>query len=135
MNNIIATVKLNGRDVNGNKKYLYNFKKDGIDYSKEFNFFGRITKNGISSQFSPERILESCRQFGLITEFKVGKELNKAQKDIDKCNNRSGCNHMCHQSQIRDCRLVNHHSQMVSLQCEVLAIVRHIAKNGFTQIN
>ena len=113
-NKVNITVKFNGLDVNGNKKYLYNFYKDGENVNEYFRGIGRKTKNGISSFTYPTDMEKYIKDsfFGF-THLKIGDDLGKAQKRIDKCNSKKGCNYYCDPESRRCCTLLQAHSELI----------------------
>jgi hypothetical protein len=41
-------------------------------------------------------------------------KLSKLQKDIDKCNNKNGCNHYCNKEEQKNCEKLKAHRNEVS---------------------
>lgn len=106
-------------DINGNKTYLYNFiDTESISTQKELNskfkYFGRLTNKGIKSQYEPNHMKDFLNRFGVWLNMDIGRNLGKAQKNIDRCNNKSGCNSCCGSSRQEQCSLLKNHSQLMS---------------------
>lgn len=114
----IVMVK-NGLDINGNRKYLYDFvDSENLDnqyeINKKFNYFGRLTKKGISNQYNIKEMSEWLNSFDVWLNMTVGIELDKAQKSINKCNQKNGCDKYCSVQNINTCQLVKLHNKLIN---------------------
>ena len=108
MNKNIKITMVKGKmDINGNRRFVYNFIKDGINYNSEFKIIGRSTKRGLNSQTYPSTLEEYLRQLGSWEKLTVGDDLGKAQKSIDKCNKKEGCKKYCSNASMESCDLLN----------------------------
>lgn len=133
MEKVKINVKKGNLDINGNRKYIYNFigGHNGENLNHEFKLYGRVTKNGLFSQIEPIVLNKSLKSFGKWLELPVGQDMGKAQKAIDKCNNKNGCNVYCSISNQKECRLLKEHSQCI----DRLAIVQEFLKDDVEIIN
>lgn len=104
----------NGLDVNGNKKFLYNFMLDGENVNHLFKAIGRSTKKGINSQYFPTDVENFLSQFGFWNNLETGDKLGKAQKNIDRCNCKKGCRFYCNSDRQGQCEKILTHSQLMS---------------------
>ena len=111
------TVKRNGINTNGNKKYLYNFidtdkttPTEQVQINNKFGLFGRRTTKGISNQLEPLYMKEWLSRFGTHLSMDCSIELSKAQKDIDRCNNKKGCNSFCSIHNQNTCNILKRHA-------------------------
>ena len=132
------TVKRNGKDVNGNSKYLYNFidtdkttptEQKQINY--KFGYFGRRTTKGISTQTSPNLMKEWLTSFAIWTNMEVGVNLGKAQKEIDRCNCKSGCNRYCSATRQSECGKLQKHSMLM----DELSYIQDFLKLDIEEVN
>ncbi len=80
---MVATVKKLKYDVNGNRRYQYNFiDANGIKQNEKFSWFGRKTKNGISTQLAPFQIIDWLKT--KIKEDETSDELKAIYQEILK---------------------------------------------------
>lgn len=89
---IVAT---QGKELGLDKfTWYYKFIMDnGEDFTSNMKWLGgRIYKDGIRSTYNPRQLQEVFR--GVIRigkDFDLGGDLANAQREIDKCNKKSGC--------------------------------------------
>lgn len=96
--------------------YVYNFSDGNESYNKEFaKMLGRNRKDGIHSLYTPETVGEILLHHYLeyICYLPTSTELGKAQKQIDMCNSRQGCNHCCSSQRQKDCSKLKLHTSLV----------------------
>lgn len=113
------TMKKGKLDVNGNSTYIYNFidtesNLTQNEINKKFNYFGRVTKNGVKNQYDKNIMIDFLHEYAIWLKMNVGLELGKAQKAIDKCNKKSGCNKFCNNRTQENCYLLKNHNKLVS---------------------
>lgn len=105
-------------DVNGNRKYLYNFidteQDNREENNKQFSVIGtRTTKKGIFSQVEPARMSDWISEFGFSLYFPCSYELERVQKKIDNCNHKNGCRQYCIDIQQHNCSNLREHSKLM----------------------
>ena len=110
------TVKMAKPDANGRPVYVYNFVDELFDgeqkdLNAEFNIFGRLSKYGIRSNYTPQEVASILRQ--PLLSLPVSRELQVAQNRIDSCNNRRGCSSCCGQLRIQQCTKVRVHAAIL----------------------
>lgn len=114
MNKAKIIVLKGNLDINGNRKYTYNFiDSNSINQNYEFGLYGRKTEKGLSSQIEPTILKKSLLEFGKWLNLQVGVDMGKAQKAIDKCNSKSGCNSCCGIARQKECTLLKEHNSCV----------------------
>ena len=115
MNKNIKITMVKGKmDINGNRRFIYNFIKDGISYNDEFKIIGRKTKNGLNSQTYPSTLEKYLRDFGAWNKLQVGDDLSKVQKAINRCNKKEGCKKYCSNASMDCCDLLKTRSECMS---------------------
>ena len=99
---------------NNTTRYIYNFILCGINFNEQFKVFGKITKQGLESVYSPDdvyaKINQPCFIHNLTT---AGQQLTLAQNQIDKCNNYLGCNRKCTFEKQRNCLFIKNHYSLL----------------------
>lgn len=112
----ITVVK--GKDTTGKEAWYYNFFDDNRqNFNDNMTWLGRKTKRGIKSEKNPQE-LNMFFQYLIRTGKQLGIDgkLASAQKDIDACNNKNGCNAYCSNANQSRCNKLKKHAMLMSIE-------------------
>lgn len=115
----------NDKDTTGKLYWYYRFLDNNRqNFNSNMSWLGRVTKKGIKSELSPDKLYAFFQY--LISQgknFDVSGKMKSAQKDIDNCNNKCGCNSYCSMATRSKCTKIKKHAIAMEIDNNIQEIL------------